>query len=85
MPSYIVVGSYLAGILKQEIIGNAAPDIFSSYENSGAIFDAFREQFALYTRQEHPFNRNTSLPPRDYWIKLSSIKGATVLAVCLLD
>lgn len=85
MPTYLIVGTYLAGVLKQEIITNTVPKVFDAYDDSTAIFAAFRDQLAAYTRQEHPFNRNTNLMPREYWSKLSDHKEAAVLAVRPLD
>ena len=41
MPTYIIVGTYLAGILKHEIIDNTVPKVFNSYENASAIIQAF--------------------------------------------
>ena len=81
MPSYVVVGKYLLGLLTEEIRTNSAPDVFNNYDDAESIVADFRRQFAAYTCQEMPFAYSPGTEPRDYWKKLVSNKDASVLAV----
>lgn len=81
MPSYVVVGKYLLGLLKEEIRINSVPDVFNSYDDADSIVEDFRLQFTAYTCQEMPFVYSPGTEPRDYWKKLVSNKDASVLAV----
>ena len=83
MPSYIVVGKYLLGILT-EIRANTTPDVFDNYNDTSAIVAEFCHQFAAYTCQEMPFIYTPRIEPDKYWKKLISNKDASVLTVWLL-
>ena len=83
MPSYVVVGKYLLGILMEEIRANTTPAVFDDYDDTSGIVAEFRRQFAAYTCQEMPFTYTPGTEPYDYWKKLISNKDASVLAVRL--
>ena len=81
MPSYVVVGKYLLGLLTVEIRTNSVPEVFNNYDDAESIIADFRQQFTAYACQEMPFVYSLGTEPRDYWKKLSNNKDASVLAV----
>lgn len=81
MPAYVVVGTYLTNLLKEEIRANTTPKVFNQHETTQSIVSTFRRQFAGYTNQQPPFMYGVDREPRTYWKKLVMNEDASVLAV----
>lgn len=90
IPAYSKAGSYLIRVLKNDLDAAAKEkkpislfDIFREYRNGDAVLEAFRLQFANYTRGEDSFklDRKVYKTPLQYWKRLRSNPNANVLAV----
>ena len=51
MPSYVVVGKYLLGLLTVEIRTNSVPEVFNNYDDAESIIADFCQQFTAYACQ----------------------------------
>lgn len=59
-----------------------ASQLQEAYGHPDDAIKALRTQLQMYTRQEHPFARDTSRGWRFYWKNLAHHPDADVLAVC---
>lgn len=89
IPAYTRIGSFLATMLKNEILAAQSTtlrehrvSVFAAFRSADDIVTAFKQQLEAYARQEAPFRLSEPIvSPRVYWRELQNNKKASVLAV----